>query len=101
MSPEDRDEMIDALCQASDEQLDASVNPRLQSLKARANDDMKDELLGIIDDCCYASLTSDFTISLMRIIWMNCGGTEQELQERNLNSEMIEELRPRFKWQTH
>ena len=103
MIPEKRDEMIDLLCQGSDRQIDDCVKPRLQALKGRANEDVKDELLGIIDDCVYAALTSDFTITAMNIMWENCGGTKQELQERNRlldDDAMIEELRPRFKWQT-
>ena len=95
------DSVIDLVCQGSDRQLDESVKPRLQALKDR--DDIKDELLGIIDDCAYAGLASDFTMQTLHVLWLQVGGSEEELRERNKlldNPAKIEELRPRFKWQT-
>lgn len=102
-TPEALTEMIDHLCTGSDRMLDDCVKPRLQALKGRPLEDVKDELLGIIDDCVYAALTSDFVVQVLHILWLNCGGSEQELQERNAllrDDSKIEELRPRFKWQT-
>lgn len=97
-----REEAIDLLCGMSDRALDDKAKPRLKALKGRTDEDVKDELLGIIDDCVYAAWCSDFEIQVLHTLWLQAGGTEQELQERNAllrDKAKVEELRPRFKWQ--
>ena len=97
----DRDEMFNILCQMSDRQVDKQVKCRLNTFMGRPNAEIKDELLGLIDDSVYCAWTSDFEIAVMNIIWMEIGGSEQELKERNFemnNPKMKEEFKQRFKW---
>jgi hypothetical protein len=44
---------------------------------------IKDPLLKILDDCAFGSLASSFVMTTFHVIWLLCGGTEQELKERN------------------
>lgn len=99
-----RDEMFDILCRLSDRQCDPIVKKRIKTLMGRPNEEIKDELLGIIDDAVYSSLTSNFEIMAMNHIWQAIGGTAQELAARNalLDTEdpsERKELQERFKWQ--
>jgi hypothetical protein len=96
-----RDEMFNILCQMSDRQVDQQVKDRLKTFMGRPNAEIKDELLGLIDDSVYCAWTSDFEIRVMDTIWMGIGGSDQELKERNakLNDpSMKEEFKQRFKW---
>lgn len=96
-----RDEMFNILCQLSDRQCDPHVKARLKTFIGRPNEEIKDELLGLIDDSVYCAWTSDFEIKVMDTIWMGIGGSDQELKERNakLNDPaMKEEFKQRFKW---
>ncbi len=77
-------DLIDVLIQAPDRQLDDKLKPRLTALKNRPLPEIKDELLGIIDDCVFGSLTSGMVIRLLHNFWIHCGGTEKELQQRAL-----------------
>lgn len=60
-----RDEIFGTLCELSDRQCDPHVKDRLKTFIGRSNDDVKDELLGLIDDCVYAAWTSNFDDSRM------------------------------------
>jgi hypothetical protein len=70
------DEFIDLLSQGSDTQLDASLKPRLQLLKGRADDGVKTEVLAIISDCINGSLCSGFVLTILQtVVWVEmCGG---------------------------
>jgi hypothetical protein len=99
----ERDGMIDVLCSMSDRQVDSIVKPRLQAIKGRPNSEVLDEFMGIIDDCVYSALTSDFEIRVMHVMWLNMGGTEESLTTRNqlLGKATLEQkvdLQNRFKW---
>lgn len=78
-----RDEAIDILCKFPDQALEACVKPRLQAIKGRPNSEVLDEWLGIIDDCVFAAWTSDFMIRSLHVIWLEIGGTEEFLNQRN------------------
>lgn len=101
---EQRDKVFGIFCKLSDQQCDPVVKGRLQKMVGRPNVEIKDELLGIIDDAVYSSLTSGFEIAALRYIWDTIGGSAQELAERNqmLNTKdpaEQKELQRRFKWQ--
>lgn len=81
----DRDEIFKMLCQLSDRQFDSSLKPRVLALVGRPNEDIKDELLQIIDDCINGALCSDFEIKVLNVVWLCCGGTDEELLNRNRN----------------
>jgi hypothetical protein len=85
----------------SDRQVDPAVKTRLATLRGRANADIKDELLGLIDDIVYCSWTSDFEIMVLETIWFGVGGSKEELSERNaqMNDPATRKaLKERFKW---
>ena len=96
---EARDELLATLCKLSDQQFDDSLKPRLRAIMGRPNAEIKDELLGIIDDCTYCSLCSAFEIKALHYIWIGCGGTEQELAERNRSLVATAEQQKKYKWQ--
>tara|TARA_Y100000034_G_C6902535_1_gene417746 strand:+ start:2305 stop:2553 length:249 start_codon:yes stop_codon:yes gene_type:complete len=74
-------------------------------LKGRPNnEEVQCELLGIIDDCVYAALTSDFTIKVLHTMLMSIGYTEELLKERNssidgLTDEQKQEYQDKYKWE--
>ncbi len=94
-----RDEIFGVLREMSDRQVDPAVKKRLLTLIGRPNEDIKDELLGLIDDIAYFSWTSDFEIGVMHTIWCNIGGSELELQERNRNLQDTPENKAKYKWE--
>jgi len=97
-----RDEMFGILCKMSDRQVDQAVKDRLQTFIGRTNEEIKDELLGLIDDSVFCAWTSDFEIRVMERIWFEIGGSKEELAERNGQLEdksKLEEFKARFKWQ--
>ena len=94
------EKIIEMLCISSDRALDDRIKPRLRALVGR--DDIKDELMGIIDDCVFAGLTSDLVISILHRLWQDEGGTIEELKKRNdllREGELSEEMKKKFKWQ--
>lgn len=94
--------LIDHLCTGPDSQLDECIKPRLQALRELPFSEAKDQLLGIIDDCVYASLCSDFVILVLNIMWKTLGGTEIESLQRLIllkNRENLPQLRLKYKWQ--
>lgn len=98
----DRDIVIDQMCKLSDNALDAMIKPRLQALRGRPDIEIKDELLGIIDDCVAGSLTSDLMIYCLRKMWERCGGTKEEIIERNYllkDENNINKLKLKYKWE--
>ena len=102
MEADKRDEMFDMLCSMSDRQVDPQVKARLKTLKGRPNEEIKDELLGLIDDIVYCAWTSDFEIKVLNAMWEQIGGSKEQLAERNaqLNDPAKkEEFKARFKWQ--
>lgn len=82
MNIEERDHMFDLICQMSDRQVDPYVKRRLPPLKSKPNEEIKDELLGIIDAIIYCAFTSSFELTMLQIIWKDIGGTNQELEDR-------------------
>ena len=101
MEIDKRDEMFDMISGMSDRQVDPAVKTRLATLRGRANADIKDELLGLIDDIVYCSWTSDFEIMVLETIWFGVGGSKEELSERNaqMNDPATRKaLKERFKW---
>jgi len=80
MKVENRDKLIDVLCEGPDVQIDESVKQRLRTLKAQSNEDIIEQLLAIIDDCVYCSLTSDFTLRALHAMWLQCGGKEENAE---------------------
>lgn len=95
-----RDEMFATIMEMSDRQVDPIVKNRLKSFLNRSNEDIKDELLGLIDDIVCCSWTSDFEISILNIIWMNIGGSKTELLKRNKQLPLkMKEWQDKYKWQ--
>ena len=82
MSTKHRDKILNTLCCMSDRQVDDKIKPKIRALIGRSNEDIKDDLLSIIDECVYGALTSDFEIRVLNIIWQQCGGTDEELKNR-------------------
>lgn len=97
MVVEARDKMFDILCQMSDRQVDPKAKERIKALMGRPNEEIKDELLGLIDDIVYCSWTSSFEIKVLETIWMGCGGTKEELHNRSVAD--TPENRAKYKWQ--
>lgn len=97
-----RDEAFGQLLSMSDRGVDEKAKIRIRTFLGRPNAEIKDELLGLIDDCVHAAWTSDFEIWAMNTIWENIGGSKEELQDRNRQLDDPsgkEKLRSRFKWQ--
>lgn len=102
MNIETRDNTFDIICKISDQNVDPIIKNRLHAMVGRPNEDIKDELLGLIDDIVFSSLTSDFVIQCLSTVWESIGGSKKELAERNQqlqDSEKKEEFQKRFKWQ--
>jgi hypothetical protein len=98
MEIKDRDEIFDIICRLSEQVLDPVVIPRLQALKNRSSEDIKDELLGIIDDIVFCAWSSDFIISVLHKVWISSGGKEEELTNRNTSP--TPENKAKYKWKT-
>lgn len=73
-------ELIDSLCTGSDRQIDEELKPRLQALKGREDDGVKEEVLQIIGDCVNYSLCSGFVLTVLQaVIYVDmCGGNIDE-----------------------
>ncbi len=95
-----RDEMFGILCEMSDRQVDPKAKQRLRAFVGRTNEEIKDELLGLIDDIVHASWTSGFEIRCLHAMWCSIGGSDKELKERNANLVINEETRAKYKWTT-
>lgn len=99
---ESLNQLIDHLCKGPDSQIDECVKPRLQALKDLSLLEAKDQLLGIMDDCAYASFCSDFVMQVFNIMWVSLGGTETENLERLIlikDRTNLPQLRLKYKWQ--
>src|SRR4051812_45273731 len=94
-----RDETFELLCQISDQQVDAAVKRRLKAFRGRPNEEVKDELLGLIDDIVYCAWTSDFELKALYVIWLEIGGSEEELAERNRTLVHNEVNQAKYKWE--
>lgn len=100
---EKRDEMIGILCELSDKQFEPCAKERLKAIVGRTDNEAKDELLGLIDDCVFCAWCSNFEIKIMNILWEMSGGTPEELAERNrllqeASVPVLKEFEQRFKW---
>lgn len=86
MKQEDRDELFLILTQLSDAQFDPAPKAHLKTLMGRPNEEIRKELLFLLDDCVYGSLCSSFEIAALDAIYHSIGGSEQEkldlMQER-------------------
>ncbi len=74
LTPEALKELVDGLCKGSDRQIDASCKPRLQALLTTPMPARRIKLLEILDDCVYASLSSDFVVRVLNILYEDMGG---------------------------
>jgi len=63
------EQLIDALCEAPDTQIDVSVVPKLKNLKTLPLSERPTEMKKILDECAYASLASDFAMLAMDSVW--------------------------------
>ena len=66
---ENIDEFISLMSQAPERQLDKSIVDRLDRLKGKPIEEIKDEFLKCIDDCQMYSLASGFSIVSMKVIY--------------------------------
>ena len=57
--------VLDAMCEAPDSQIDASIVEKLKKLREQTPENIVVDLKNIIDECVYASLASDFSIAMM------------------------------------
>lgn len=96
MEQKDRDEAFDLIAGMSDRQVDPQVKTRLKAMMGQPNEEIKDELLGLIDDIAFYAWTSDFEIRVLHTIWLNVGGTEEELRNRDVS--MTEDNKAKYKW---
>jgi hypothetical protein len=97
-----RDKIFGILCSISDQQFDASAKRRLAAMIGRPNEDIKDELLGLVDDCVYYAWSGGFEIATLRFLWEDIGGSPEELAARNAalkEPARREELKNKYKWQ--
>lgn len=97
MEVAERDKMFDLIAGMSDRQVDPQAKTRLKALMGRPNEEIKWELLGLIDDIAFYAWTSGFEIRVLHTIWLNVGGTEEELKNRDVS--MTEENKAKYKWQ--
>ena len=67
-SIESRDQLFNLICGGNDREVDPQVKDRLREFLGKANDEVKDPLLGLIDDCVFCSLTSDAVICCLNFI---------------------------------
>lgn len=73
-------EALAMLAEAPDSQIDKSITDRLSKLKLDSNniDSIKNELMLILDECCYASLASDFAMKALYQTFFQIG-TQEDL----------------------
>ena len=76
-----RDEMFEIMIQMSDRQVDPQVKTRLKTFIGKPNEEVKDQLIDLINDVVHYALTSDFEIKVMDIIWKEIGGTQEDLEK--------------------
>jgi hypothetical protein len=57
-----------ALAEAPDSQIDAKITARLRTM-ATAEQVSAAEMKALLDECCYASLASDFAMQAMHTVW--------------------------------
>lgn len=89
ISIEDRDKLIESLCQLSDEQFEARAKKRLKELLTKPHEEIKNKLRGIVAHCQYAAWCSDFEIWAMYTILDSIGWSKQE---EELFSKRIEDI---------
>jgi hypothetical protein len=96
LDEEVRDDMLNVMCEMSDRQVDPKAKERMKLMLGRSNADIKDELLGLLDDIAFYAWTSDFEIRVLERIWFGCGGTQEEIQARDTS--MTAENKAKYKW---
>lgn len=79
-----RDEILLKLCQAPPSQIDPAMARQLLDLVRAETSVVKDKLLPIIDKCAFYGLASDFVMRLLHTLWLQCGGTAEELRTRQV-----------------
>ena len=101
-----RDEIFGMICEMSHQQVEPVVKTRLKAMAGKSNEDIKDELLGLIDDIVFCSWTSGFEIKILDHVWHSIGGSQEELDSRNrtLSEDMKDKdkkkaLQEKYKWQ--
>lgn len=92
-----RDKLFEILCGLSDRQFDDRAKERLRAMIGRPNEDIKDELLGLIDDIVLYAWSSDFEINALDFIWKKIGGTDEELRNP-VRTRDTPENRSKYKW---
>lgn len=97
---EHRDEMFGMICKMSDMQVDEAVKVRLRHFMGKPHDEIKDWLLGLIEDCRFASLTSSFEMQVLDTVWRCVGGTEEELENRRISVPPTPEEKAKYQWMT-
>lgn len=86
MNETDRDAAFNLLIAMSDRQVDPIVKRRLTAMLGRPNAEIKNRLLGLMDDVAFGELTSNFELRVLDFIWRNaCGGTHTELTTRDVS----------------
>lgn len=93
----ERDKVFETICAISDRNVDPAVKVRLREFIGRENADIKDELLGLIDDIVFCAWTSDFELNVLHVVWLQIGGSEQELLDRKPVD--TPENQAKYKWQ--
>ena len=78
MDEETRDKALEIICQMSDRELDQAAITRLKPLLGLPNDQMKDALHDILDDCVFYAWGSGRMIIMLDILWRACGGVEAD-----------------------
>lgn len=91
------DAIFNCLLSMSNSQIDEKAKRRIEKLLGRSNEDIKDELLGLIDDMVFFSLASNIVIISLDYVWKSCGGTKEELRTRSVAD--TPENREKYKWE--
>lgn len=91
------EEIFQTILSMSDQRVDPRLKRRLSALLGRPASDVKDELLGLIDDTVMYGWAASLVIRAMDMAWRMCGGTSEELQGRSTAD--TPENRARYKWE--
>lgn len=98
MDIEFRDKTFELMLNISDAGFDALAKQRLKTFMGRPNEEIKDELLGLIDDIVYYAWSSSFELMVLDQVWKEIGGSQKELEERNKTNLDTPENKLKYKW---
>jgi hypothetical protein len=78
------EEMLALLGQAPDDQIDKKITKRLRNLIGKPIPEIKTEVMHVIDDCVFGSLSSGFALETLHLLHENLlDGKPEDWNDKN------------------